>query len=1368
MKFKTLITLLCTFIGYSNLMMSQDIISRIDFFGVDEGLSNRDAQSIIQDEQGFIWVGTRNGLNRFDGHDFKLISKDQGLQSNEINHILKDKKRLFWLIDTDYKSSKSPITIDIFNPVSEVVIPIEEFFSNLPFTLGEVVAFDAGVEGNILIITKDHRLISYDGEFKVKQLDKFDFEQVFKMWQAPWGDIWINYRTVRKNGRIQEYDLIAFDKEGKKKWNYNNPKDVKYLEVIDFLPDSTCRFLVTGNDDSFEIFNVTSDLNIITNTRLRDHFLQVDPELHKFNEICVQYMSRNGIWLVNTDKFHIIDSNSSWSKLIENNKSDLNTTTDIFEDKSQRIWVATQFGIFKLVLTKNHFRQIAKNDNKYPNRMRGLMVDGEYLWGVIENNPQILKTPISNYDEIEYIPADGTSFQLIETDSTEICYCTNGKLICFQRGSPGKSIIRKTRIFNGAGTNWAYYKDKYGKIWITNDKGEVGYLEEDEFYEIDGLENNENLFYIYQFHEDNKGRIWIVTEGGLYTLDVEENKVQDRFWRKGNGKYYLPFDNIHHLQEDDNGSFWLATSGHGLVNWNPENGDYFQFTRENGITNNNLHGIYEDDHKHLWFSTDYGLNRFNKETHEVFSFLEKDGICHNEFNRISHAKDDFGNIYFGGLNGITVFNPDDFVNLESENNPTMVITDFQQFVSHEKKLVDKSADLKQTGEIVLDPFDPFFRLSFNLLSYEDQDKIRFAYKFDEPDQDWQYQDENYLRISHLKYGDHLLRIKGQGSDGKWSSNEIEIKIKRLRPYYLKLWFNVIVLVVLVLLAFAVYKFWSSNEKRRQYRLKKQIEIRTEMIKKQNEILDAQAKKLQALDKLKTNFFTNVAHELRTPLTILLGPLGSILKSNQLDERNTMLLQNARESGHNLLALINQIMDLSKFDSNQLKINERPANLWKVVVRVFMQFSEKALIQKQELKLDFNCDKDLIILIDRQKFERVIYNYLSNAIKFTPANGKIILSVYEKEGNIILSVKDSGIGIDKEDQVHIFDRYFQSKNKSSASDSGTGIGLAIVYDYANLFKGKAWVKSNINEGTSFFFSFPKKFTELQVEDKIVLSPESLKSTTNNLISTDRMKSPLHLDQNAEKEKPTLLIVEDNPDLRSYLTIVFRDRYKLVVTRNGQEALDHLSDSDNINMIVTDLMMPVMDGYELIDQLKSNDETRHIPLIVISAKADVKDRLKVLRVGVDDYLVKPFDEEELLIRVDKLLTQQNTRAKYVAKTENSSIQSERISQKESEWLANMEKLAFEAMPKQILSVNWLAHKSYLSERQFRRRLMKITGLSPQKYINQLRLQAAREMLEKGQKTTIQEVAVAVGFKESTSFSRSYKKYFGKSPSRHFMPK
>lgn len=544
------------------------------------------------------------------------------------------------------------------------------------------------------------------------------------------------------------------------------------------------------------------------------------------------------------------------------------------------------------------------------------------------------------------------------------------------------------------------------------------------------------------------------------------------------------------------------------------------------------------------------------------------------------------------------------------------------------------------------------------------------------------------------------------------------------------------------------------------RLKKQ---RKELLAK-NEVIEEQAKQLQVLDHAKSKFFANITHELRTPLSIILGTIHSIDKRNLLPMNFANLLETAGQSAKQLEEMINRILDLRKLETGHMLLQPQPTLLYSFCKSHLENFASLAQHRGIFFSTDISIDEGLVVNLDREKNRQVFYNLLSNAFKFTPAGKSVEVAACVQEKNLVVTVTDRGEGIEPADLPHIFKRFYQSPGKHGSNRAGTGIGLSLSSDLAALQGGSITVNSKPGEGSVFTYSLPLSVASGRDNDM----PGHLNGDNVSVVEETRITTTgagnemLRLKPN---NKPHVLLAEDDAGLQQYLHEILSDEFCVTVKENGKAAVEFLEQARNqhaVDIVVSDLMMPVMDGYELLRRIKSNDDTRHLPVIMLTARSQADDKLKALRIGVDDYITKPFVEEELLVRINNLIQNRQNREEVQPAQGEMIGNKPALSQADLEWLSAFEQFVRNNLADDRLAVSDMSEAFFMSESTLLRQLKRLTGLSPAQYRQEMRLTEARRILESGAFKTIREVAMKVGFADVRTFSRNFKARFGKLPS------
>jgi len=1373
---------------------AQEYLANVKFYNYENGLAGRFVNCTFKDSRGLIWIGTQFGLNRFDGRDFLLFKASSGLPFNQVMEILEDDEGWLWLFrNCDHKQGCIRDVAFLHSVTHEIHSFEQHFKNNLDFEAKEITSIIRVGEGSILLSAQNlvihwsgGKILSHirfeDSNIAPHLLDLVSSDKI-----AAWdhiedsnGNSDVNYFVFDFNGKIHFQQKIHIP--GK-----NMASKGLYLLGRDFQN----RKLV-GIDNYFDEYKpdfvLTEDGKLVKDSSIQSEISNPNFNFSHYNPVGSKAWSfKDGIKVYNPQKELVFDFSEKYPEFKKNL-----FLRQIRFDEDDVTWISGRQGVLRIQLKSNPFQRILYNQQS------GLESPPKHICSGIaqmEDGKLLLSTQsnfyVKNGDSFSIVknPQIGIAVNMLKGYKNEMWggYHT-GITHLRKKGSIYEvdriSLSRKSSI-NKIVSN--YYR--LDTLWLGSDKG---------IYTFDHL--NKNVFklnfpkpfevlnqsIIHAFHANTKDQLWICTSSGLYLYSFQ-NGVIERFWDGGEGNSYLPGKEFYHMYPSKKGGYWLA-SKEGLIYWNIDNSTYQHYTTKDGLVINNILAVYEDEYDFLWMPSNQGLIQFQINSGLSKVWLESDGISSSDFELYSHYEHDDGQLWFGTTNGITAFHPEDFkdINLELQADIPFNILDFEQFSSESQQLENRTSRLIKEKQIVLYPGEHFFNLRIALADYVNGKNVTYSYTIEGYQEFWQSGKENLIRISGLPYGDFMLRIRARLAKGQYSSKEIILPIHVLRPFYLQSWFFIGAFIFLSGFIIGWFKWRTILLRKRQKMLETQIRDRTLLIRQKNEqleidkkIIEQQTKELKDLDKVKTRFFANISHELRTPLTLILGPLNTVLKSEGLQERHAKLLKTVRKSGQTLLNLTNEILDLTKMESGRMELKEETTVFYLLVYRIVSAFESHAEGQSINLHFQFQARRELQIQVDIDKFQKILNNLLSNAFKFSLKGGKVEVLVKDEGSHISLLVKDMGRGIHSDDLPFVFDRFYQSKQPNSAVEGGTGIGLALCREYAKILKAQLKVESILDKGSTFIFEFPKKevIQSLPNEAVLEMNSEKLIVKQEGLPEKDDPTKnkfrPEVIDiQNLNDEnKSKILLVEDNHSLREYLQIVLETHYNVLFAESGQEALKILEEGPLPSLIISDIMMPIMDGFQLLEKLKSSDNWRHIPVVMLTARAELSDKLKALRIGVDDYLTKPFEEEELMTRVSNLLENHKQRELWV---ENIARPSEErttqktistiFSEEDVKWLKQLEEVVQNHQSNSTFNVKRLAGLVFLSRSQLQRRVKQLTGLSPIQYIQEARMLKARNLLETRKKSSVKAVTYAVGIRDVRYFSQQFKKRFGKSPSSY----
>jgi len=874
-------------------------------------------------------------------------------------------------------------------------------------------------------------------------------------------------------------------------------------------------------------------------------------------------------------------------------------------------------------------------------------------------------------------------------------------------------------------------EDDKGNIWIGNDN-EFGLL---------GYDNKSGTFKTYPIapskavikgaralHVDAAGFLWIGwMEAGLSRYDPVSQAVKHFTSTEQGGP--LVHNSIWWIAECGNNQLCIGTEG-GLSILDKQTGTSKNFTIRDGLLDAKVDNVLSDTNNNLWLTTRHGLYHLNPKTGFLRHYDQKDGMDFDLFVGQSAYQDASGNFYFGGNDGLVRFHPDSIY--PNRFPPPVQLTRFQLF---NKAVYPRDSDgiLKQaiqyTNHVVLRHDQNVLTFDYVALSYKNTQKHQYAYWLENFEPDWQFvNDQKSVTYTNLDPGEYTLHIKAANADGIWSQQERQLQLTILPPWYWAWWSKTLYALALVGILYFIYRF--------------QLQRRLEQ---------AEAQRLQELDSFKTRLYTNITHEFRTPLTVISGMADQVLENPKVwfQDGLSMIKRNSQQ----LLSLVNQMLDLSKLEAGTLPVHLVQDDIIKYLKYLTESFHSYAETKNIRLHLLPELD-ELTMDYDPEKVQAIFSNLVSNAIKFTPEGGDVYIKIQQEQlaqkPCCKIRISDTGAGISEEQLPYIFDRFYQADDSATRQAEGTGIGLALTKELVQLLGGSIDVKSQLEKGTEFTVWLPIAQTAARTSEIPFLkleTPESViaESGTDQPTTTDNL--------------PLALLIEDNLDVLRYLSSCLHNQYRLETAINGEEGIQKAIEIIP-DIIISDVMMPKKDGFEVVDTLKNDERTSHIPIILLTAKADITSRIEGLEQGADAYLAKPFDKKELEVRLRKLIElRQQLQARYrslspLVPTENKALA------KEDKFLQKIRQLIEANLEDEKFGIPELCVKLGISRIQLHRKLKALTDQSTSHVIRSIRLQKARTLLQETD-LTIAEVAYQIGFKSSNYFSQVFTSEFGKSP-------
>jgi signal transduction histidine kinase/DNA-binding response OmpR family regulator/ligand-binding sensor domain-containing protein len=878
--------------------------------------------------------------------------------------------------------------------------------------------------------------------------------------------------------------------------------------------------------------------------------------------------------------------------------------------------------------------------------------------------------------------------------------------------------------------------------------------------------NSKSLSHSFVRHvmRDSKKRLWISTYGGGLNLMNETDETFHHYMHEPIDTCSIGHNYVNLTFESSSGQLWIGTWS-GIDQFIPKNDCFIHYTEKNGLANNLVYGILEDSNKNLWLSTGNGLSMFDplKKSGNAFTNYDfSDGLHGNEFEGNAFFKNKSGEMYFAGMKGFTVFNPDHIKT--NTYIPNIVITDIRingnLIRPDSNSLIQQS--ISQTKQLDLIHSQNNLTFEFAALDYFNPLKNQYAYKMEGIDRDWIYTDASrrFAGYTALDPGEYTFHVKGYNSDGIWNEKGTSLKISIYPPWWQTTWAYLFYLILILSLIIFIW-----NLQIRRIRLKHQLEME-----------HIQAEKLSEVDHMKSRFFANISHEFRTPLTLILEPVHSIIKNIE-DKNIKKKLDIVYRNANRLKGLVNQLLDISKLEAGKMDLKVKEMDIIPVLRKLVLSFTSMAEMKKITLKFTSKI-KSLLVFIDFDKFEKIINNLLSNAIKFSPEKGKVEVQLQDnylpdKENqhtDMQIVVSNTGSFIPKDQLDKIFDRFYQGHNSNKKDGQGTGIGLALTRELVELHHGSIYVKSSkkgVHTKTIFIITLPLG-RERYSKDEIIERSQDVDKNYEPVLPLYETICVEESEIRAEEKekfidppKSMVLLIEDNTDMCRYIRDSLQNDFHIDLAVNGEKGF-HLATSKVPDLIISDIMMPNMDGYQVCQKIKSDLRTSHIPVILLTARAELNDKLTGLSLGADDYIPKPFSIDELRIRIKNLIEQREKLRKRFSHDILFGIQDLSFTQTDEQFLENILKAIQQHISDPHFKVQVLSEAIGINQTTLNQKLQALTGQSPHNFIRLIRLKKAALLLR--QKTVnVTAVAYEVGYKSLSHFAKAFKEQFGETPSK-----
>jgi signal transduction histidine kinase/ligand-binding sensor domain-containing protein/DNA-binding response OmpR family regulator len=1338
--------------------------SPVSYLGIEQGLSNNAVRCIFQDHFGFMWFGTYDGLNRYDGYGFKVFrnrfNDPTSLVNNWITAITEDKDFNLWIGTRQ--------GISVYNPLLSDLATVQYFpyqqNKSIPLT-SQILSMAIDKEGQLFVGSEHQGFFIRD-------------KQAYTLRQLP---LDTNGTTRYSVGAIEvdqkervwlfvdSYGLCMYDRASGTLKLIND--DFKYANCMEF--DGTDQLWV-GTVTGTHLYSISSNkyiLNIDESNGLKDNRV-VNLSLDKSHHL---WMATDGgglnIFNIATHEFTYLNQGNDKNSLTSE------AVYSVFEDKEGRKWIGTLRGGINIIdPSKKRFQTIVHD----PVQGNGLI--GNFILSFCEDTDGKL-----------WIGTDGAGLSVWDRK--------NNSFVNYQRNGSNPSKLNGNFITQ-------IIKDDRNEIWISTYGGGVSRFNKtkntfEKFPLIDPGDNFEDAN-VFRLYKDRQQNIWAGCVGaGFYRFNRDNNRFElfdasvrnvvavgedhlgnlwvgdfERLVRvsKTDKKHFvIPVGQpVRAIYEDRFNNFWLGTEGGGLLLLDKQTNKFTRYTDVDGLCNNSVLNILEDEEGNLWLTTFNGISKFNIKSKTFKNFYQNDGLQSNQFNYNAALRLQSGEFVAGGIKGFNLFYPQQVGSFNYK--PQLVLAGFRVT----NRPVDKyaqyvvEADADKISKVRI----PFSRavLSFDFaaLEYSAPDKILYAYYLEGWDKDWNYTGNiRTANYSSLTEGGYKLWIKSTDSDGNWQEKQLALDITILPPWYR----SRLAYILYVLFAGGIiyaYIYFKSRQDKLRYELKlTQVNAEKDSLKNKAEqsklqyeldVSKLNAEKEKEINEKRVSFFTNISHEFRTPLTLIINPVKDLLKKTE-EPDDSKELKIVHRNARRLLSLVDQLLLFRKADVEADRMKFSPQNFCQLCHEVYLCFVQQAKMNKQEFL--FECEYDqLELFVDKEKMEIALYNLLSNAIKFTPPGGKIVFSISDLGEEVEVAVTDNGPGIPEDAKQKLFDKFYQATAVNAPKKPGFGIGLYLVKHFIEGHRGEVYFDSEEGKGTTFYMKLKKGKAHLD-NQSIINQPLQESGILEELVETPaeedtpRQSGETILDEMVTTRQ-TVLVADDNKDIRQYLQQILKDRYDVLEAVNGSEALN-LAQQQFPDLIISDIRMDVMDGIELCKQVKADPSTNHIPVLLLTGSYGSEIELQSLEGGADGYITKPFDKDILLAKVDNLFKSRSELQKYFLNEITLKKNPLKISPEYREFLDKCIAIVESHLDDEQFSIKVLAKEIGMSHSNLYKKVRTISGQSVTGFIRYIRLRKAAELMIKHD-CNVNQAAFQVGISDIKYFRTHFNKLFGLNPSEY----
>ncbi|WP_346854845.1 two-component regulator propeller domain-containing protein [uncultured Draconibacterium sp.] len=1307
----------------------------------EDGLTYNTVHDIAQEESGIIWFATKQGLNKYDSYNIRRYYTEDGvgIPSNFITSVFVTKNnRLF--VGTDRGAIEYNRRFDRFEPVL--------FEGN---TLPGITTF-CETSGGVVFIGSYQGIYAYHP--KQNSVIKFISLQNERITSIVESDVNTFFVATQSGVYVLNADGVLLEY-----YNTANSPGLNTNIINKIFIDKTGNYWIGTENSGLYLFDKTKktfakvrlgETDQAETTVVRD----IEGDLDGNIWIC----SELGIFILNPITHESVNIQHSLEKS-EYSLND-NATYCVFRSKEDMMWIGTYFGGINYTNLSNFkgFFNIYPGDGQ--NELRGKAVNKLYkdskgiLWIATEDGGVCTfdtdKKEILNY----YQHQENNS--LSSNNIHAICEDENGNIL-FGHFMTGIDIFNpKTGKFKNISIQpdvkysiidnsvYCIYQDSKKNIWVGTRQGV--YLYDSATEQLTPVKQDElGHLFIYNILEDSRGNMWFcIRHGGIARLNEEADSIN--FYR---GSEFLSTNKIIAVNEVRTGEMWFGTVDGGVNIYDPEKNAFEQLSMANGLPNNTVYGILEDSGKHIWLSTNQGLSKYNPQTHDFRNYNRNDGLSEMQFNFGSYYKDSDGTLYFGHVDGLTYFNPSEII--DNKIKPELIFTDFK--LANESVRVTEKGILTQpvdkTEKIVLSYAQKAFSIDFVAVNHISAGNNKFYYYLEGFDNDWnEMGNKTSANYTNLLPGKYVFHLKAENNDGVESANTKSLVIRIHPPFYLSTG-AFIFYFILVVGIFLLYRKITIDKE------KEKAALNLERMEKE---------KIKELNQQRLNFYTYISHEFKTPLSIIISSIDQLFGEKDISDDLQQRFQRLGRSSKRLSFLFNQLMDFRKIETKHAKLVVQKGDIISFLRETCLVFTP--LFDQYRVNFEFKATREEYeYWFDPDKIEKIIANLMSNALKHTPIHGKIVCEAKiadevsgEEQKHLVICISNTGKGISEQEKQNLFTPFYVNYQHNEQK-SGTGIGLTLVKSLVEYLHGTIEVSSIMNEETRFIIQLPLEYKGIS-NIKLENNNETIRRNFDLESISEISSKSLAVKERTEDEREfKLLIVEDTIDLAEVLIEHYSKNFEVSCAQNGVEALKIVKDEEP-DIIISDVMMPEMDGIEFCKKIKEDEATSHIAVILLTAKTTHEDKIAGLQAGAEAYVRKPFDLNELDLHVRNFIEIRKKLKEKVVSGAHIDLEKLNFQDKDKDFIEKVSTIINENIESETLNTEELAKQLGMSKTLVYLKLKKLLNMSGSDYIQSLRFKKAIELMADSNRN-ISDIAYEVGFTDPNYFSKVFKKVYKKTP-------